>query len=90
MNGAWRIEMTEIEHGWGMRPDGFIYSLNKEALEQEKKRQESTHITGYSYSGGNVEFVPIDENLHKELMGKTIVHASGVAKHPGDLTKVKP
>jgi hypothetical protein len=87
MNGAWRIEMTEVEHGWGPRPDGYLYSLNKEAVEAAAKERTSKKWKGVTIESGRAEFVPITPELHVVLM-ETVCIITAVGKKAGDLTIV--
>lgn len=87
MNGAWRIEMIEIEHGWGSRPDGYLYSLNKEAVEARAKKLTEGEWKGVTIAAGRAEFIPISPELHKDLM-ETIFITTAVGKKKGDLTIV--
>jgi hypothetical protein len=87
MNGAWRIEMIEVEHGWGPRPDGYIYSLNKEALQVHVKSLTDKKWKTVTIEAGPAEFIPISAELHKDLM-ETVCITTAVGKKKGDLTIV--
>jgi hypothetical protein len=87
MNGAWRIEMTEVEHGWGPRPDGYLYSLTKEAVEARAKQLTETKWKGVTILAGRAEFIPISAELHLDLM-ETVCISTAVGKKKGDLTIV--
>ena len=54
MTGAWLVEWTETERGWGMRPDGAYYYPSKEAAEKdtaerEKAMRDDEEKEGYGY-----------------------------------------
>lgn len=85
MNGAWRIEMTEVEHGWGPRPDGYIYSLNKEAVEARAKELTDPKWKGVTIEAGRAEFIPITPEFQAELMD-TVCISTAAGKKKGDLT----
>jgi hypothetical protein len=85
MNGAWRVEMTEIEHCVGCKPDGYIYSLNKEAVETLAKERAAKLWAGVTISAGKSEFVPISAEFHAELM-ETVCITTATGKKKGDLT----
>lgn len=87
MYGAWRVDFTEIEFGWGDRPDGRAYSFNKEALQAEADRRASYRGQYHAVRADRLEFVPITLEFHKELLEKTIIDVN-VGKHTGDLTRL--
>lgn len=87
MLGAWRVEFTEVELGWGPRPDGYAYSLNRNALEEYSNLRQSYQQKGYRFDATPSEFVPITDEFNKELMDK-VIWTTGIGKHSGDMTKM--
>jgi len=77
-NGAWLVEWTESERGWGKRPDGCWYypsekvakkqtaALLKEMRDREAKIYKGSTPDEYSYPENPV-FVPVSAELAAEI-----------------------
>lgn len=83
--GAWLVEWTELERGWGMRPDGCWYfpseeiaktrtkEQTRELREEEYKIYKGATPDEYS-SAGEPRFVPVSAELAKEIAEKGEVY----------------
>lgn len=81
--------MTEYESGWGSRPDGYIYSLEKFLLQEAVKSAEQAgdHLE-YSRADGDVEVVVITAEFAKQLMSRK-TYWTNKSIHEGDLGLIK-
>lgn len=79
--------MLESEAGWGQRPDGNIYSLEKIKLEEKIKAiQKHNSYECYSRPTGPIEIVVITEEFATEIHKNGAVWSDNA---PGDLGLLK-
>jgi hypothetical protein len=86
MAGAWLVEWTETERGWGMRPDGAYYYPSKKAAEKDTAKREQAMRDEEEKQGfrqfnapdvysfpEQVRFVHISDKLATEIAEKGVV-----------------
>jgi len=85
------VAWTEFEKGWGSRPDGCSYAIDKDKLAEEVRRQESLgDYECFSRATQPLQGIVTDA-LYEEIRSSKSGHVSTFRNHhPGFLGQFSP